>query len=47
MLVPRALDPVEAGAQMPLPQPKPALIATKPQEKGKAAKLRHRQRWRR
>jgi membrane-bound lytic murein transglycosylase A len=25
MLIPRELDPVEAGAQMPLPLPKPAL----------------------
>jgi len=47
MLVPRALDPVEAGAQMPLPRPKPVLVVAKPEEKAKAAKLRHRQRWRR
>ena len=46
MLVPRALDPVEAGAQMPLPRPKPPLVVAKPEEKtaGKG-KLRHRARW--
>jgi membrane-bound lytic murein transglycosylase A len=46
MLVPRALDPVEAGAHMPLPPPKPVRIAAKPQEKsaGKGARLRHRAR---
>ena len=46
MLVPRPLDPVEAGAQMPLPRPKPVVVAAK-QEKAKGTKLRHRQRWRR
>jgi membrane-bound lytic murein transglycosylase A len=47
MLVPRALDPVEAAAHMPLPPPKPVRIVAKPQEKsvGKGAKLRHRARW--
>ncbi|HML12947.1 MAG TPA: MltA domain-containing protein [Xanthobacteraceae bacterium] len=47
MLVPRALDPVEAGAHMPLPPPKPVRIAAKSQEKstGKGARLRHRTRW--
>jgi membrane-bound lytic murein transglycosylase A len=47
MLVPRALDPVEAGAQMPLPPPKPAPVAAKKGEKsaGKNAKVRHRVRW--
>jgi membrane-bound lytic murein transglycosylase A len=47
MLVPRALDPVEAGAHMPVPLPKPALVAAKPGQKsaGKRAKLRHRTRW--
>src|SRR5262249_26920971 len=40
MLVPRALDPVEAGAQMPLPPPKPVPAAAKKGEKsaGKNAK---------
>jgi membrane-bound lytic murein transglycosylase A len=47
MLVPKALDPVEAGARMPLPPTKPVLVAAKPQEKAKGARLRHRQRWRR
>lgn len=44
MLVPKAVDPVEAGAQMPLPRPKPALVAAKPEEKsaGRGGKLRHR-----
>jgi membrane-bound lytic murein transglycosylase A len=47
MLVPRALDPVEAGAQMPLPPPKPAPVAVKKEEKSaaKGAKVRHRPRW--
>ncbi|HXW24909.1 MAG TPA: MltA domain-containing protein, partial [Xanthobacteraceae bacterium] len=44
MLVPRALDPVEAGARMPLPRPKPVLVAAKPEAKG--GKLRLRARWR-
>jgi membrane-bound lytic murein transglycosylase A len=46
MLVPRALDPVAAGAEMPLPRPKPALVAAKPEQKnvGKG-KLRSRVRW--
>jgi membrane-bound lytic murein transglycosylase A len=35
MLVPRALDPVEAGARMPLPTPKPAVVAAKPAKEGK------------
>jgi membrane-bound lytic murein transglycosylase A len=35
MLVPRALDPVETGANMPLPRPKPVLVAAKPPDKGK------------
>jgi membrane-bound lytic murein transglycosylase A len=44
LLVPRALDPVGAGAAMPLPRPKPALVAAKPQEKtaGRGGKIRHR-----
>jgi membrane-bound lytic murein transglycosylase A len=49
MLVPRALDPVEAGARMPLPRPKPVLVASKkPHEKpaARGAKPRHRARWR-
>jgi membrane-bound lytic murein transglycosylase A len=46
MLVPRSLDPVEAGAHTPLPRPKPVLVTAKP-EKAKGARLRHRQRWRR
>jgi peptidoglycan lytic transglycosylase A len=34
MLIPREIDPVEAGAQMPLPLPRPvALIARQPQPK--------------
>jgi membrane-bound lytic murein transglycosylase A len=42
MLVPRALDPVEAGAHMPLPRPKPVLVATKPGQKGhKGRRTRH------
>jgi membrane-bound lytic murein transglycosylase A len=47
MLVPRALDPVEAGAHMPLPPVKPPLVAAKPGQKsaGKPAKVRHRPRW--
>jgi membrane-bound lytic murein transglycosylase A len=47
MLVPRALDPAEAGASMPLPPPKPVPVAAKAGEKsaGKGAKLRHRPRW--
>jgi len=47
MLVPRALDPVEAGAHMPLPPPKPVLVAVKKEEKSaaKGAKVRHRPRW--
>ena len=46
MLVPRALDPVEAGAHMPVPLAKPA-VAKKPADKsaGKRAKMRHRTRW--
>jgi membrane-bound lytic murein transglycosylase A len=45
MLVPRSIDPVEAGAQMPLPRPKPALVAAKPEEKTVGqGKLRHRTR---
>jgi membrane-bound lytic murein transglycosylase A len=51
MLVPRAVDPVEAGAHMPLPPSKPVLVAAKAAKKGdksagKAAKVRHRARWR-
>jgi membrane-bound lytic murein transglycosylase A len=46
MLVPRTLDPVEAGAGMPLPRPKPVLVAAKPEEKSAGkGKLRHRVRW--
>jgi membrane-bound lytic murein transglycosylase A len=34
MLIPREIDPVEAGARMPLPQPRPvSLIARQPQPK--------------
>ena len=44
MLVPRALDPVAAGAQMPLPRPKPALVAAKPEKSAGKGKLRHRPR---
>jgi membrane-bound lytic murein transglycosylase A len=34
MLIPREIDPVEAGARMPLPLPRPAaLIARQPQPK--------------
>ena len=46
MLVPRALDPVEAGARMPLPRPKPAVVAAKADEKAKGGKGKHRPRWR-
>jgi membrane-bound lytic murein transglycosylase A len=42
MLVPRALDPVEAGLHMPLPRPKPALVAAKPGEKARKGR---RARW--
>ncbi|MBV8824069.1 MAG: MltA domain-containing protein [Hyphomicrobiales bacterium] len=47
MLVPRAIDPVEAGEQMPLPPPKPALVVAKPEQKpaAHAGKPRHRARW--
>src|ERR1043166_3150212 len=47
MLVPRALDPVEAGAHMPLPPPKPVLGAVKKEKKSaaKGAQVRHRPRW--
>jgi membrane-bound lytic murein transglycosylase A len=50
MLVPRAVDPVEAGAHMPLPPPKPPVpVAGRKGEKSKSAgtgaKLRHRARW--
>jgi peptidoglycan lytic transglycosylase A len=47
MLVPRVIDPVEAGAQMPLPPPKPVLVAAKPQQKpaARGGKPRHRARW--
>jgi membrane-bound lytic murein transglycosylase A len=47
MLVPTAIDPVEAGEQMPLPPPKPALVAAKPEEKpaARGGKPRHRARW--
>ena len=46
MLVPRAIDPVEAGAQMPSPRPKPVVVAAKPEEKSAArgGKPRHRAR---
>jgi membrane-bound lytic murein transglycosylase A len=44
MLVPRALDPVEAGAKMPLPPPKRALVAAKPEKSAGKGKLRHRPR---
>jgi peptidoglycan lytic transglycosylase A len=48
MLVPREVDPVEAGAHMPLPPVKPAPVAANKGDKagGKRAKLRHRARWR-
>ena len=45
MLVPRALDPVEAGAHMPVPRPKPVLVAAKPGEaahKGRRTRSRAR-----
>jgi membrane-bound lytic murein transglycosylase A len=47
MLVPRAVDPAEAGAHMPLPPPKPALVVAKKGEKPahKDTKVRHRTRW--
>jgi peptidoglycan lytic transglycosylase A len=44
MLVPRALDPVEAGTHMPLPPVKPALVAAKPEKSAGKGKLRHRPR---
>jgi membrane-bound lytic murein transglycosylase A len=49
MLVPRALDPAEAGAHMPLPRPKPVLVAAKPEEKARAkgGQGRRKARWRR
>jgi peptidoglycan lytic transglycosylase A len=49
MLVPRALDPAEAGAHMPLPRPKPALVAAKPHEKarGPGGHGKRKARWRR
>ena len=38
MLIPREIDPVEAGKQMPLPLPRPApVVATQPQPKAAAA----------
>ena len=47
MLVPRALDPVEAGARMPLPRPKPVVVAgAKPGEKADLKGKRHKLRWR-
>jgi membrane-bound lytic murein transglycosylase A len=47
MLVPRALDPVEAGAHMPLPRPKPVVVAAaKPDEKADLKSKRHKPRWR-
>ena len=46
MLVPRALDPAEVGAHMPLPPPKPVLVAAKVGEKSAGkGKPRHRARW--
>jgi len=46
MLVPRALDPVEAGAHMPLPRPKPALVAAKsPEKPRKGGAARRKPRW--
>jgi membrane-bound lytic murein transglycosylase A len=47
MLVPRAVDPAEAGERTPLPRPKPVLVAAKPEEKsaGRGGKPRHRARW--
>jgi len=44
MLVPRALDPVEAGARMPLPPIKPVRVAAKPEKSAGKGKLRHRPR---
>ena len=44
MLVPRALDPVEAGARMPLPPIKPVRVAAKPEKSAAKGKLRHRPR---
>jgi membrane-bound lytic murein transglycosylase A len=49
MLVPRALDPVEAGLRMPVPRPKPVLVAgAKPDEKAgvKGGKSKRKGRWR-
>jgi membrane-bound lytic murein transglycosylase A len=48
MLVPRALDPVEAGARMPLPRPKPVLVAAKPHEKAgrRGGQGKRKARWR-
>jgi len=46
MLVPRTLDPVEAGAHMPLPRPKPALVAAKsPEKPRKGGAARRKPRW--
>jgi len=47
MLVPRAIDPAEAAAHMPLPRPKPVLVAAKPQEKlRKGEAVKRKPRWR-
>jgi membrane-bound lytic murein transglycosylase A len=47
LLVPRTLDPVEAGAHMPLSRPKPVVVAgAKPDEKADLKGKRHKPRWR-
>jgi membrane-bound lytic murein transglycosylase A len=49
MLIPRPLDPVEAGLRMPVPRPKPVLVAgAKPDEKAgvKSGKSKRKGRWR-
>jgi membrane-bound lytic murein transglycosylase A len=47
MLIPRALDPAEVGAHMPMPRPKPVMVAAKPAEKATLKEgRRHKPRWR-
>jgi membrane-bound lytic murein transglycosylase A len=47
MLVPRALDPVEAGSHMPVPRPKPVLVASgKPDKKATRKGGKRKGRWR-